>query len=312
MYIIPEYSSSAANETYHGLILTLQDALLVLEGTRQNLLYKVRRRLNDIERKNITLGSVFAWSQTEGGMKRWTDGKTWLASKIKGPFLIYHEQDENRNPLPNGLVKQTFSLTTKQNEKLNLVCYYNSKERADGIIQGKIPSEDPLLVNLQFDPNVYLSSVLQFKPTDSPLNHPHQAIPSMQMYPPGKMVLYAPPYGDPQFQYYLSVQPAYYYPPLMLPYPYMQAPPLAMQQSHQMPQLQLQQVLQVPQLLAMLQVPQPLLLPPLLLQAKLQHPVYIPRLTLALSPYGDHMPLPSWSAGPQQNIPRAVPEPQYR
>lgn len=142
--------------------MNLQDALLILEGIRLGVLPKVQRRLNDFERKFITAGNVYAWKENEMGMKRWTDGKSWLASKVKGPFLIYQEHDGTRNVKENGLVKQSFSLTTKQNEKFHLIAYYDPAERAKGNTTGKVPSQDPDLLKLLLDPSVYLSNFLHY------------------------------------------------------------------------------------------------------------------------------------------------------
>lgn len=201
MSIIPNYPQTAVIETYHGLVLTLEDALLILEGTCQNLLSKRRKRLNDFERLSITLGTIFVWCQTKGGMQRWTDGRSWLPSKVKGPFLIYYELDKSRNLLPNGLVKQTLSLTTTQNEKLHLVCYYKIKERMEGILPGKIPSKDPLLSHLRLDPNAYLILRLRFRMTRLPMCEPFQAYSSAQTYFPVRDFLYTPSYSLQQFQY---------------------------------------------------------------------------------------------------------------
>lgn len=284
MYIIPEYSSSSPNETYHGLILTLQDALLVLEATRQKILPIIKRRLNDIERKTITLGSVFAWSETKCGMKRWTDGKIWLASKIKGPFLIYCEQDDDRNNLADGLIKQSFSLTTKQNEKFNLVCYYNAKERADGIIQGQIPSEDPVLRNLQFDTNVYPSGILQFKPTGFAQGTVPQSMPMPQFA--GNVQFVPPPlFPKPQHAYDPSFPPNYYNPQQFVSAPYVQAPAVSGIQAYQVqppiPQQQLPPM-------HFIQHPQPYTQP---------HPsIYVPRRIPA--PHPEPVQIAGWVASP--------------
>lgn len=173
----------ASNQTYHGSILGLQDALLILEGIRQDALPQVKRRLNDAERKLICAGSIYAWNETTLGMKRWTDGKNWLASKVKGPFLIYHEHDTDRNIKPNGLVKQSFSLTTKQSEKLHLIAYYNSHDRMSGILRGEVPSQDPLLLKFNLDPSVYCSEFLtngtrEFAVLPRHHHHHHRVAPS--------------------------------------------------------------------------------------------------------------------------------------
>lgn len=236
MQIIPEFSSVFPNETYHGLILTLQDALLVLEATRLNILPKVKRRLNDTERKNITAGSVFAWNETECGMKRWTDGKTWLASKVKGPFLTYQENDLTRNVLPNGLIKQSFSLTTKQNEKFHLIAYYSLLDGAKPPVGTKIPSQDSLFAKLLFDPNIYLNDVLHFNNPDlrtATVMRPHvQQIPVPQVQFQQLREMHAAP--QPGIPVYHQMPTTYYCHPLMVSYQYLPSVPVP--QGFQLPQ----------------------------------------------------------------------------
>lgn len=218
MQIIPEYAAASSCETYHGLILTLQDALMLLEGTRRQLLPSVKRRLNDVERKHIRAGSVYAWNETECGMKRWTDGKNWLASKVKGPFLTYQEHDEFRNVKVGGLIKQIFSLTTKQNDKLHLIAYYDPQARAKGVTT-QVPSQDPRLAKLRLDPAVYLNDILHCN--DVPRN----------VFPP--YVEQQPPV--PHYPHY-----TYYGPPQLAPLPYAGAvlqPPYRQAQVYFAPQM---------------------------------------------------------------------------
>lgn len=160
MQVEPDLTRTYTGRTYFGLILSLQDALLVLEGTRRQLLPYVKRRLNDEERKQICAGAVYAWNESDCGMKRWTDGKIWLASKVKSPFLTYQELDESRNVKPDGLVKQIFSLSTKQNEKLHLIAYYDPLQRMNGHLVDKTPSFDPTLSALSLDSEIYQDDIL--------------------------------------------------------------------------------------------------------------------------------------------------------
>lgn len=205
-------------ETYHGLILSLQDALLVLEATRLKILPNVRRRLNDVERKQILEGLVFAWNESECGMKRWTDGKLWLASKVKSPFLTYQEHDEFRNIKPNGLIKQIFSLTTKQNEKLHLVAYYDPKKRSQGIITEKVPSQDPKLKNIQLDPFVYLNDILHcYTHEPGSLRSENSLVASQTLPPPVDVGPYTLP--EARLQPTPTFVPAHH-PPPYFSYPY--------------------------------------------------------------------------------------------
>lgn len=118
--------------TYQGRIRTLYDALLILEATRLDMLPTINRRLTPPERSQyIKPNTVFVWNETKCGMRRWTDGKLWLALKVyHGQFLIYKQLTKDKEIDPNGLVKQLFLVVNKQNHRLHLICYYKNDEMA--------------------------------------------------------------------------------------------------------------------------------------------------------------------------------------
>lgn len=79
-------------ETFHGLIESTQDALVIFEACTLGKLRRVRRRLTERERKGcIRPGAVFVFDENESGIKRWTDGREWSPSRILGNFLVYRE-----------------------------------------------------------------------------------------------------------------------------------------------------------------------------------------------------------------------------
>lgn len=113
--------------TYFGRVYTLYDALLLLEACRLNILPTIDRRLTTFERlRFIKPNCIFIWNETKSGMKRWTDGKLWSASKvIFGNFLQYREINKvTKKPEFNGLIKQSFSLNTKDGQRFHLISYY--------------------------------------------------------------------------------------------------------------------------------------------------------------------------------------------
>ncbi|KAF8002396.1 hypothetical protein HF325_003361 [Metschnikowia pulcherrima] len=82
--------------TFHGYILTNDDALMVAEAALANKLPLVQRRPLDGERpKVIRLGNIFVFIEEMSEIKRWTDGVAWSASRILGRFLIYRKLDKN-------------------------------------------------------------------------------------------------------------------------------------------------------------------------------------------------------------------------
>src|SRR5271168_5467402 len=83
-------------ETYFGYVRTPLDAILLFEACRLGVLPRVQRRLSEKERMSIRSGSVFVWDEREAGMRRWTDGKAWSASRVSGSFLTYREMEGKR------------------------------------------------------------------------------------------------------------------------------------------------------------------------------------------------------------------------
>ncbi|KAI9321322.1 Gti1/Pac2 family-domain-containing protein, partial [Dichotomocladium elegans] len=141
-------------ETYIGSIRTPQDALIIFEACRKGLLQRVQRRLSTKERIHIVPGSIFVWDEREAGMRRWTDGRAWSPSRVSGSFLTYRELSTSRRPRrtnsktapvysykPNGLIKQSFSICTANNQKLHLISYYTKAAiQSKRLVQ---PSNDP-------------------------------------------------------------------------------------------------------------------------------------------------------------------------
>lgn len=72
-----------------GLVETTGDALRLVQAARQGIIPRITRRLNDEERSKIVCsGAVFIFSVEESGIKRWTEGLSWSASRISGNFLV--------------------------------------------------------------------------------------------------------------------------------------------------------------------------------------------------------------------------------
>ncbi|KAF9643046.1 hypothetical protein BDM02DRAFT_3104934, partial [Thelephora ganbajun] len=73
-----------------------QDALILFEAVRLNVLPLITRRLNGNERAQLKSGNIFVWEESEskGGLSRWTDGRRWSQSRMRGDFLWYEEQIE--------------------------------------------------------------------------------------------------------------------------------------------------------------------------------------------------------------------------
>ncbi|MCJ1404716.1 hypothetical protein MMC11_007942 [Xylographa trunciseda] len=197
-------------ETYNGHVRTPADAIILFEACRLGLLPRVQRRLSEKERQSIKSGSVFVWDEREAGMRRWTDGKSWSASRVSGSFLTYREMEGKRGgngfapPIaavravktpestrgsdsdlelvgddgpdgyrykPDGLMKQSFSITTSTGNHLHLISYYaRSHPTAQGLNQ---PTNDPALRHIRPQKGMYPESTV----------HEQQNIPAVTRAP---------------------------------------------------------------------------------------------------------------------------------
>lgn len=269
-------------ETYHGQVKTPQDAILLFEACRLGLLPRVQRRLSEKERQQIRSGSVFVWDEREAGMRRWTDGKSWSASRVSGSFLTYREMEGKRGSgftntaprgklasksmdgsrtgdsdqdgedgpdgyryKPDGLMKQSFSITTSDGRHLHLISYFS---RSAGNVSLKQPSTDVQLRNIRPQKGMYpeatvneassippvtrgpmTGSYSSAPPVGHPYPYPHAPQGYMPGYPPGTWpsspantppAHYAPyPYG-----YHVPGYPPAPYPPHLAP-PHYPPPP---------------------------------------------------------------------------------------
>lgn len=168
--------ADSAVPTYTGHIKTSTDAILLLSACDlpddPSLLSpaskasaarpsppprRIQRRLLESERASlIRSGSVFAWEESEAGMRRWTDGRCWSASRVSGCFLTYRELEVRKRSTsdPNGpkanqykvdgLIKQSFSITSASGRKLHVVSYYTKRDIRENRLRRV--SEDPRFV----------------------------------------------------------------------------------------------------------------------------------------------------------------------
>ncbi len=213
-------------ETYNGHVRTPADAIILFEACRLGLLPRVQRRLSEKERQSIKSGSVFVWDEREAGMRRWTDGKSWSASRVSGSFLTYREMEGKRGgnnfgpPLaavsragktpdstrgsdsdldlagedgpdgyrykPDGLMKQSFSITTSSGNHLHLISYYSRSHPAASNLTS--PTSDPQLRHIRPQKGMYPESTVpehQNIPavTRSPMiSAPYSTVPQMAGY----------------------------------------------------------------------------------------------------------------------------------
>ncbi|KAJ7863566.1 hypothetical protein B0H13DRAFT_2237113 [Mycena leptocephala] len=134
-------------------IRDVADAHKVLEAVRLNILPLIRRRLLAHEREQLRSDNG------EGGLVRWTEGRRWSQSRMRGNYLFYDEKIETTEeekqakatrraskafdlPPPkrkdrpskvNGLTKQTYSVTVRMpgfshTRKWHIVAYFSASD----------------------------------------------------------------------------------------------------------------------------------------------------------------------------------------
>ncbi|KAJ7131308.1 Gti1/Pac2 family-domain-containing protein [Mycena epipterygia] len=163
-------TENASYITHSALhIRDITDAHRVLEAVRLNILPLIKRRLVPYERAQLRSGNVFVWeeSEYEDGLVRWTEGRRWSQSKMRGDCLVYEEKiettfaerqakaarramkvSESPQPIPapprrkdrpskvGGLTKKTYSVTVQlpgaaATRKWHVVAYCSACDAAD-------------------------------------------------------------------------------------------------------------------------------------------------------------------------------------
>lgn len=226
--------ASEKMETYHGYVRTPADAIKLFEACRLGLLPRVQRRLSEKERQSIRSGSVFVWDEREAGMRRWTDGKSWSASRVSGSFLTYREMEGKRGGgfgggrrgngktpesgrgsdedhddgepegyryKADGLMKQSFSITTSTGQHLHLISYYSRPQ--PGQPELPQPTTDPTLRGIVPVKGMYPESSMgetNQTPalTRAPMQQPYMIAPQHHHAHPGHQP-YAPHYAQPGY-----------------------------------------------------------------------------------------------------------------
>ncbi|KAJ6564470.1 Gti1/Pac2 family-domain-containing protein [Mycena capillaripes] len=159
-----EFTSFVTHTALH--IRNTADAHRVFEAVRLNILPLLKRRLVPHERAQLRSGNIFVWEESdyEDGLVRWTEGRRWSQSKMRGDCLFYEEKIETTeaekqakatrramrasdasDPIPmppkrkdrpnkvDGLIKQTYSVAVQmpgasRAKKWHIVAYYSTSE----------------------------------------------------------------------------------------------------------------------------------------------------------------------------------------
>ncbi|KAF5368283.1 hypothetical protein D9757_010516 [Collybiopsis confluens] len=201
------FEDSDAFVTHPSLhIRDAQDAHVVLEAVRLRRLPLIKRRLVASERESLTSGNVFVWEEgeDEGGLLRWTDGRRWSQSRMRGDYLFYEEKVEttleekeakaarrarrasdpaavipppirrkDRPSKPDGLTKQTYSALvhlpgTHETRKWHVVAYFSGNDYT----QLPVIDDYEYLRQIRVPEGVFVNSksIPSRDPPDSPLD----------------------------------------------------------------------------------------------------------------------------------------------
>jgi len=190
------------------------DAHKILEAVRMGQLRLVQRRLNETERHNfICSGSVFVWEESdeENGLKRWTDGKAFGQSRMRGDFLFYEEKPDGTSARqkvpttmwsssvmraeqgypfapsvdqdPMALVKQTYSAFFKlpgerKLRKWHMTAYFTYADLPN------LPTldMDPILTHIQVPTGLYRSGKARSRPSMDSDSTPPKLTPPLPQY----------------------------------------------------------------------------------------------------------------------------------
>ncbi|KAI8842612.1 Gti1/Pac2 family-domain-containing protein [Chytriomyces cf. hyalinus JEL632] len=160
-------------ETYFGFIATLEDALLVIEGTINGCLPHFAGTASELNHIPVRSGTVIVVAESSANVRRWKDGIPWSPSRAFGPFLLYRqieletsatsssiphakysarrfnsnhaglEPNYTQKTLkpgtriaPNGLTKRTITLVGSDGGRHRLVSYYEPNDIVN-LHQGK-------------------------------------------------------------------------------------------------------------------------------------------------------------------------------
>ncbi|KAJ3222569.1 hypothetical protein HDU81_009804 [Chytriomyces hyalinus] len=160
-------------ETYFGFIATLEDALLIIEGTINGCLPHFSGTASELNHIPVRSGTVIVVAESSANVRRWKDGIPWSPSRAFGPFLLYRqielessatassiphakysarrfnsnhaglEPNYTQKTLkpgtriaPNGLTKRTITLVGSDGGRHRLVSYYEPSDIVD-LHQGK-------------------------------------------------------------------------------------------------------------------------------------------------------------------------------
>lgn len=316
-------------ETYHGYVRTPADAIRLFEACRLGILPRVQRRLSEKERQSIRSGSVFVWDEREAGMRRWTDGKSWSASRVSGSFLTYREmegkrgggfsarrnagktpdsgrgsdedQDENEPEgyryKADGLMKQSFSITTSTGQHLHLISYYSRPQPGQPDLPQ--PTSDPTLRGIVPVKGMYPeSSMGETNPTPALTRAPMQQPPFMVAPQHPHHHPYAPQYGQPGYAWPPSPVATPPYNHYAAPYP---QPGHHQPSHHQLPPHASQAPLSHPQYSQAPPYDQRATLPP-----PHSKPATLPPFPQHPSPHYTHTPLPPRQGSPREHLQAAA------
>ncbi|TBU04009.1 putative Gti1/Pac2-like cAMP-independent regulatory protein [Hamiltosporidium magnivora] len=107
-------------ETFYGCLHTQSDCQKLILLCQYGHLGRIIRRLSSYERASIRCGSIFVYEESESNIFRWTDGRAWHPSRLRGCFIFYKEKGGK-------LLKKTLNMNIA-GKKYHVVAYQNDED----------------------------------------------------------------------------------------------------------------------------------------------------------------------------------------
>ncbi|KAI9141860.1 Gti1/Pac2 family-domain-containing protein [Paraphysoderma sedebokerense] len=165
------FANMSATESFFGLVDTVLDALILIEAARRNEISRVKSRQNI---GPIRSGSCFLYEESESGIKRWTDKRSWSATRVNGFFLCSRECHIHPNNsktvsgpdsitasenyfVKNGLIKKSFACKLVTGERYHLVSYYKIENSKSADTELLTPSKAPWFSHIRIPLGLYVS-----------------------------------------------------------------------------------------------------------------------------------------------------------
>lgn len=115
------------HESYFGCMHKLSHYLSLFQLAVNREVPTLKKRLNDTEKDMIRAGSTYIYSESESGIRRWTDNLSWTPSRASNECVFYQEIASHTQPM----LKKVVTATIDKN-KWHIVNYSTVNDEITG------------------------------------------------------------------------------------------------------------------------------------------------------------------------------------